>query len=114
MTTIKERIYGLNKAFQKLYHDESLDFFSVTIPQKFNEIKEVIEKVIAGHPELKGKFREVSDIVDPSLDLMQMKEKPDVATMDNWLNGAKNNFSRAIWKIHDLLKPQIINENIEN
>ena len=112
MATIKDRLNELNKAFQKLYHDEHAQFFKSEGPKKFDEIRELIKEINVRHPEMKGSFREANEIIDNSLDLMQRNDKPDMATSDMLLNKAKNNFSQAIWKVHERLSTQILNEEI--
>ena len=112
MATIKDRLYELNKAFQKLYHDEHAQFFNSEVPKKFDEIRELIREINIRHPEMKGSFRGANEIIDNSLDLMEGNDKPDMATSDMLLNTAKNNFSHAIWKVHERLSTQILNEEI--
>jgi hypothetical protein len=102
---VKERIRELNTEFQKSYYDTDAGYFTQVVPQMLEEMEAFMTMTIANRS-LGTTMDECFHILNNVKEDMQRiaeHPNPSYATKDNWLNGAKQNVSQALWRFHDHL-----------
>ena len=102
--TIKQKIFNINADFQKSYYDTDFGFFNRTIPHKLNAIKTFIYSIIDEQHPLRYSIEKHLELINYELEQFKVisnKPNADCATIDNYINAAKQNISQALWRFHD-------------
>lgn len=113
--TVSDKIFELNKQFQKSYYDTDAGFFSYTVTEMIEEIKTFLTTIIDEQHPLRYSVNKHLEVLDQQIsDMKNLADNRDANNWvkDKWLNGCKINVSNVCWGFrHECLN---FNENILN